>query len=452
MVISGELKYIWLGYIIQSLGEMNKRKGIVAPRSGMQFKVGPPFERTILVLPLYASSSNMLVSPIITARIDRGFDMENETWIGYKRNYFTVVAAFEFEAHDPEYVSRESFYTVEKRDQRIDIDHFAIRISALCCDSKVDVSLVQHTAKRDRGPQSAPPLLVTVPGALPDHEIIKKSSNIRNQGKIELVAKLFLKHLSEYKKIIQDSILQRYPTVTPHKVARYERVQFTSTMKYQKPPIIANRERRYRLQIELVGVYGLHNVVLANTKTVPIIIRGRSPSTYPKAAKVLEVFPWRPFMGISLNTLESEPDFCFDTARLKKAPQYRQPLIEEPSSSGKTDTIEESEIFDSKHNLNLFVDSESYNDENSSIVRPSSFCLFQDGNEISLSFDVDLFNCNQMFPLKTEYLLDKFQEADISPKKAAKKRNIENTNSDQIDESVSSFQRALEKIGKELLK
>lgn len=443
------------------MNELDKKKGIIAPRSGMQFKIGPTFEKTILTLPIFASSNNKLVFPKILARIDRGFDLDKDTWIGYKRNYFTVVAAFGFESQQHDYVSREKFYTVDKKDQPININHFAIKIAAICCDSMVDISLIQHTAKRDRGPQSAPPLVTMVPGDLPGHEVIKKSSNIRNKNKIDLVEKLFLKHLSEYKRIKPDSILHTYPTITPSKVARYERVQFTSNMKYQKVPILVNCERYYRLEVHLVGVNGLNNHVLAKVQSLPVIIRGRSPSNYSRVSES-PVYKPEPLITIGNRKVENITNTHHKTSkvmRLKLTPTYTKPIppTEQPSSSGQTDTIEESDIFDT-NNFNL-VDSESYNDENSSMVRPPSFDPFQSGPEISQSFDVDLFNCNQMFPLQTEYLLDRFEEQIDRPvpqfeKLAAKKLKVEkkNRNLYQIDESVSSFQKVLERIGKELLR
>ena len=36
----------------------------------------------------------------MNARIDRGFDLTNNEWVGYKRNYFSVVASFSFEEYE----------------------------------------------------------------------------------------------------------------------------------------------------------------------------------------------------------------------------------------------------------------------------------------------------------------------------------------------------------------
>lgn len=68
----------------------------VAPRSVDLFRVGPPFSETVQHLPLYRSEDHQSVIPRIKARIDRGFELSSSgLWIGYKRNYFTLVASYD---------------------------------------------------------------------------------------------------------------------------------------------------------------------------------------------------------------------------------------------------------------------------------------------------------------------------------------------------------------------
>lgn len=74
---------------------------------------------------------------------------------------------------------------------RVPISYFAIRLVAKCSDDDVAISLIQHTAKRDKGPQFPPPIYPAVPSELPDHETVKASCNKRNNSKIETMNKIF---------------------------------------------------------------------------------------------------------------------------------------------------------------------------------------------------------------------------------------------------------------------
>lgn len=73
--------------------------GKVAPRSRQQFKVGPPFVTTLAHTSIYRGTTNSVVIPRIHARIDKGFDCIEGDWVGYKRNYFSLVATFELVSH-----------------------------------------------------------------------------------------------------------------------------------------------------------------------------------------------------------------------------------------------------------------------------------------------------------------------------------------------------------------
>ena len=170
-------------------------------------RVGPPFSETRHHQDIYCKSNDLDVNPILEARIDRGFETgENGTWIGYKRNYFTLVAAFLLENFDFDRFIQNKFYTFEKAlrngqsvgENKVEINYFAIRLVAKCLDDDVSISLIQHTAKRDKGPQFPPPIYPAVPGEMPDHETVKASCNKRNGSKIENMNKIFYFDRSDY--------------------------------------------------------------------------------------------------------------------------------------------------------------------------------------------------------------------------------------------------------------
>lgn len=271
----------------------------VAPRSSDLFRVGPQFGATRQHREIYCKHlGGMEVTPVVEARIDRGFEIgENGNWIGYKRNYFTLVSAFHLEDFDYDKFLQTKFYTVEKGGAaggapptKVDISYFAIRLVAKCSDDDVSISLIQHTAKRDKGPQFPPPIYPAVPGDLPDHETVKSSCNKRNGNKIENMNKIFyfdrLEHYSEngLDAMKDPLVLKNYPSDSIAKVARFERIQFTSSIRVKSTTV---NLRYFTLNVELLGIVEdeemqIQPVLLSSIETPPLIIRGRSPSNYHK--------------------------------------------------------------------------------------------------------------------------------------------------------------------------
>ncbi|KAK6876432.1 Meiosis-specific transcription factor NDT80 [Candida tropicalis] len=302
--------------------ELSNRK--VAPRSSDLFRVGPPFSITKQHQPVYCAGSDIPVTPLLHARIDRGFEMgETGSWIGYKRNYFTLVSSFTLQDFDFERFIGNKFYTYDKINNkvngfpphhpshpqnqpqnhpnhphhaqhagecRVPISYFAIRLVAKCSDDDVAISLIQHTAKRDKGPQFPPPIYPAVPSELPDHETVKASCNKRNNSKIETMNKIFYfdrgNYYQEYNldSMKDQSILKSYPSQSISRVARFERIQFTSSIRVKSTNATA---RYFTLHVELLGIIEdedlqIQPILLSSVESPPLIVRGRSPSSYHK--------------------------------------------------------------------------------------------------------------------------------------------------------------------------
>ncbi|KAK6198936.1 uncharacterized protein RJT21DRAFT_122592 [Scheffersomyces amazonensis] len=295
----------------------------VAPRSTDLFRVGPQFSETRHHQEIYCKGNDMVVNPILEARIDRGFEIgENGNWIGYKRNYFTLVSAFTLENFNFERFINNKFYTFDKArgngangsvngngngnghlhhphhpqlhhsqlGSKVDISYFAIRLVAKCSDDDVSISLIQHTAKRDKGPQFPPPIYPAVPGDLPDHETVRASCNKRNGNKIESMNKIFYFDRNDYYHHVNlnsnkdDSILKNYPSDSIARIARFERIQFTSSIRIKSA---STNSRYFTLHVELLGIIEdedlqIQPILLSSIETPPLIIRGRSPSNYHK--------------------------------------------------------------------------------------------------------------------------------------------------------------------------
>lgn len=254
-----------------------KRK--LAPRSSLQFKIGPQFAPTV-IQNVILDSKGEEIKPILTPRIDRGFERIDEEWVGYKRNYFTLVSSFCFEGVSFLRFAADFFHTIDPQTgQRKKINYFGIRLSSKCADDDSSVVLIQHTAKRDRGPQFEPPIHPAVPSNLPDHNIIREAANVRNTSKIAKLNRIFFFDRDDHE-IEPSNIkgLQNYPTDKIIKVARYERIQFSSSINYKKPSL---NNKRFKLFVELVGFTDIGDwIPLAYTETPPLIVRGRSPSNY----------------------------------------------------------------------------------------------------------------------------------------------------------------------------
>ncbi|CCH40955.1 Meiosis-specific transcription factor NDT80 [Wickerhamomyces ciferrii] len=251
----------------------------LAPRSSLQFKIGPQFSTTLVNNDII-NSKGETVRPIITPRIDRGFEMIDNEWVGYKRNYFTLVSAFCFKNTSFLKFVGDNYFTIDpETKQKVEIEYFALKLTSKCADDGSQVVLVQHTAKRDRGPQVEPPTHPAVPGDLPDHTTIREAANVRNTSKIAKLNRVFFFDRNDTNNgLINIRGLMDYPNDKIIKVARYERIQFSSSINYKKPSL---NNKRFKLYVELVGHTSKGSFVpLAHTETPPLIVRGRSPSNY----------------------------------------------------------------------------------------------------------------------------------------------------------------------------
>lgn len=257
-----------------------------APRSGQQFRVGPPFHPTQESFKELRMDGRP-VKPIILARIDRGLDFVDDEWIGYKRNYFTTVAAFHFDRIPNELTLTSRFQCCgsSKSSKSYPVKYFQLSLDSECPgDPSREVTLVQHTAKRDHGPQSKPPIYNIIPGNLPGHNIIRLVSNIRNDAKVSSCNRLFFLDTLERYRLKDDfpkGLIATYPEKDPVALAaRYDRVQFqfatsapgNNKSKHGKPFVL-------KISLSAIVEDGLKFVV-ASVETPPLVIRGRSPSTY----------------------------------------------------------------------------------------------------------------------------------------------------------------------------
>jgi len=265
----------------------------VAPRSKDLYRVGPPFGVTNFHRPVYCMATNEQLLPQMECRLDRGFELgEAGNWIGYKRNYFTMVLAFTFQNWTLDKFVENRFQVMDKNDpkNRLDVSYFVLSVLARCSDPEVQIGLVQHTPKRDKGPQYTPPVYPAVPGILPDHETVTASSNKRNTKKIRTLGRIFSFDRSAYYRDNDmdpekdQSILSGYPNDMISRVARFERIQFSASIRVKQKS--NNVHKFFTLHVELSAVVNDKDrkllVPVASCCSAPLLVRGRSPSNYPR--------------------------------------------------------------------------------------------------------------------------------------------------------------------------
>ncbi len=118
--------------------------------------VGPYFKPTVQICSITSLDRSQSYSVRLFPRIDRGFFVADNDWVCYRRNYFAVSASFTCADLVGEKVTFPCLVEVEGRGLR-KILGFQIHVIARTSNHTREIDLVQHTAKRDKGPQSMPP-------------------------------------------------------------------------------------------------------------------------------------------------------------------------------------------------------------------------------------------------------------------------------------------------------
>ncbi len=222
----------------------------------------PPFLEQETINEIFCDGHT--VQPQIEAKIEKGFFYSSDNcWTCYRRNYFSVQCSYSLSP----YPSSRPLYLAESGQKT----HQPIQALGICLSAAVDgpsgksIELVQHTPKRDKGPQN--PIHITklspTPPFLPlqgvDHHDISHDQT---------------QH-STY------SSHQPLPTAHQH---TFERIQFKSAT--------ANNGKRraqqqyYHLIVELwADVRGVHDKEakwkkIAQRISHQVVVRGRSPSHY----------------------------------------------------------------------------------------------------------------------------------------------------------------------------
>lgn len=254
----------------------------------------PPFGSQENFYEIYGGTqgSNQRISPNVDAKIEKGFFVSSDScWTCYRRNYFAVQCSYQLTPH----LQNEPHYLVKDGKQH------QIQAMAMSLSARVDgtggksIELVQHTPKRDKGPQSQitiTRLCPTPPGGKLGHLPHAETHGYSMMG----YGGAINGHISPpYFPLqsIPDPNAQQHDPSNPHGSAvttptahqhTFERIQFKSAT--------ANNGKRraqqqyYHLVVELHADIRDANsgvpkwVKVAERVSSQVVVRGRSPSHY----------------------------------------------------------------------------------------------------------------------------------------------------------------------------
>ena len=238
--------------------------GFTSP-SNMENSIGgascPPLNATELLYQLQGPDGQSL-RPEIFGRIDKGFFMADNDWTCYRRNYFSLNCSYTIQPAVP----TGTINLVQNGHVGPQVYGFAMSIAAVVDgrDGK-PIELVQHTPKRDKGPQEKPARITLAPRPPASH-------GMYGDGGLG----------SSSRGSLYDSQAYGQNPNTPAIEATFERIQF-------KNATANNGKRRaaqqyYHLLVELFADVGQQHpdrwVKIAFRMSAPMVVRGRSPGHY----------------------------------------------------------------------------------------------------------------------------------------------------------------------------
>nr|CAG8458769.1 2218_t:CDS:2 [Entrophospora candida] len=206
---------------------------------GFPQDVGTFFTPTQQHHPLYTIDRRTGLKVTINSKVDRGFFLADNDWTCYRRNYFQISSTFSISALDNSVDESEVSCIIEVEGQTHAVTQFLLAISAKVSNSDKKIDLVQHTPKRDKGPQMVPVLKPIHPGGNLNLNLVGTYSNI----------------------------------------VTFERIQF-------KTATANNGKRRAAQQyyVVMIDLYAQadnnESYKLATTTSAPLVVRGRSPGHY----------------------------------------------------------------------------------------------------------------------------------------------------------------------------
>lgn len=221
----------------------------------------PPLKPTELHYTI-TTSDGQSIRPEIIGKIDKGFFLAENDWTCYRRNYFQVTCSYTLNPSVP----TGTTMLLNQSGSQVPIQHLAMSISAVVDgENGKKIDLVQHTPKRDKGPQLEIQRVVLLPRPV--------NTTLYNGG---------LGADGMRSDRLYDTNFAQAPNQPPTETT-FERIQF-------KQATANNGKRRarqqyYHLIIELYADLGSSMgegrwVKIARRVSAQMVVRGRSPGHY----------------------------------------------------------------------------------------------------------------------------------------------------------------------------
>jgi len=234
----------------------------IAPISNMDGSLGetlcPPMFPTEVIY-ILQTSDGQIIKPEIFGRINRGFFMASNDWTCHRRNYFSLNCSYTLQPTIP----NATMYLVQHHGgSGPQVHNFAMSIAAVVDgrDGK-SIELVQHTPKRNKGPQKKPARITLAPRPPASHGLYGDSMGRSS--------------LNDAQGFNQN---QNQPAME----ATFESIQFKNAT--ANPGKGRAAQQYYHLLVELfVDVGGPHPdrwIKIASRMSAPMVVRGHSPGHY----------------------------------------------------------------------------------------------------------------------------------------------------------------------------
>jgi len=123
---------------------------------GFPVDAGPFFSPTKQHYNVYSMDRTNSYKLRINSKVDRGFFLADNDWTCYRRNYFQISSAFSITGTNHPVSESETPCLIEVDGQFHTATQFLLGITARVSNSDKKIELVQHTPKRDKGPQMVP--------------------------------------------------------------------------------------------------------------------------------------------------------------------------------------------------------------------------------------------------------------------------------------------------------
>lgn len=232
----------------------------------------PPLEDTVNLGTFHYQDPNRTSAKIgVYGCIDKGFFQAEGEWTCYRRNYFSCVCHYTLTPYFPGVPV--DFTPSSSRAPAATVHGFAMCISAVVADNDQHaIELVQHTAKRDKGPTKTPPRIPLM--AKPDTGV---HSHVGMYGTNAAMGHSNSSHYPD------GWVVSDTSGNSPQTECTFERIQFKQATQNNGKRRAA--QQYYHLIIELWANTGSpggsdHWVKVAYRKSAKMIVRGRSPGHY----------------------------------------------------------------------------------------------------------------------------------------------------------------------------